>query len=437
MKRWNVLITAVLAMIVLTALPSPGYGDMIRGCYQKNNGQLRILTDGGVCRPSEIPISWPGLPGSANVVVDCGRGDTISEALQQLDGPGTIEVIGACSENVQITRDDVTILGEPSSSINGPDPNAPAVLIRGIRTVIDGLTVSGGSNGIYVASQATIQNCTVKNSRTGIHFSLGSTGTVDHCFVQNNELNGIHIESGSAMVTNSTITANNSVGIKIIGGYGKVGIDRRMQYAGNAITNNAAGGIQITEGGSAMIGGNTITGNGAVPQFTQFGIGVSYSSADIVGYNIIANNAGRGIWSLASNVQVGNRGFPLPTTGAHANVITGNGSLLSVGNGGITASLGSSLSIWNATVDQNVGNGVALDGRSVASILGGSISNNTVNGIQVGSGGGLFLQDPAVTVTGNNQFGLQCFGGECSYGGNTSGISGNTMGDVSGGCTGF
>jgi hypothetical protein len=45
-------------------------GGAINGCYQKNNGQLRIIdpaTD--ACRPSEVPISWNqvGPPGASGL----------------------------------------------------------------------------------------------------------------------------------------------------------------------------------------------------------------------------------------------------------------------------------------------------------------------------------------------------------------------------------
>ncbi|MFI5394183.1 MAG: hypothetical protein ACHQ9S_01505 [Candidatus Binatia bacterium] len=45
---------------------------VINGCYQKQNGQLRILLAGQQCGPSEMAISWniqgpPGPPGMNNV----------------------------------------------------------------------------------------------------------------------------------------------------------------------------------------------------------------------------------------------------------------------------------------------------------------------------------------------------------------------------------
>jgi len=54
-----------------------GAGGAINGCYQKNNGQLRVIDAASdSCRPSETPITWnqtgpPGPPGA-----DGARGAT-------------------------------------------------------------------------------------------------------------------------------------------------------------------------------------------------------------------------------------------------------------------------------------------------------------------------------------------------------------------------
>jgi hypothetical protein len=39
-------------------LPPAPVGDEITACYKKVNGQLRMVSDAGQCRPSEFPISW-------------------------------------------------------------------------------------------------------------------------------------------------------------------------------------------------------------------------------------------------------------------------------------------------------------------------------------------------------------------------------------------
>ncbi len=48
------MIFAALFFVVLSCFAE----DIIYGCYQKNNGQLRIVNDASECRPSEKFIQW-------------------------------------------------------------------------------------------------------------------------------------------------------------------------------------------------------------------------------------------------------------------------------------------------------------------------------------------------------------------------------------------
>jgi hypothetical protein len=45
-------------VIMFIGFPAYGADNIIRGCYQKNEGQLRIVGSPGECRPSELAISW-------------------------------------------------------------------------------------------------------------------------------------------------------------------------------------------------------------------------------------------------------------------------------------------------------------------------------------------------------------------------------------------
>ncbi len=53
------VLVAVGTVLVCALLALPSYAQVINGCYQKNNGQLRILTaPGDACRSSEVAIQW-------------------------------------------------------------------------------------------------------------------------------------------------------------------------------------------------------------------------------------------------------------------------------------------------------------------------------------------------------------------------------------------
>ena len=389
-----------------------------------------------------VLAGWEAQAQSFVKKVNCTKGQTITHALQGLDFiPITIQVKGTCNENVEIVRDDVTLIRDPlGGTVIGFDPSLPTINVGAFRTVIDGLTISGGANGILVRGGATIRNCTVQNTgTTGISFFHGGNGTVDHCTVQSNGGFGVSVEGGSATVINSTISSNTNAGISVaVSGSARIGVTDRNQYAGNTISNNQGSGILISHSSSAHIGGNTISGNGTNPSslFGFFGVLISSASANLVGNNSITGNSGCGVYVERSGVRIGNPGFGLPITGAFANVITGNGATLSP-NGGIFGNQGASLQIQSTTINGNTGNGINLQLRSTARIYDDTVNNNTGNGILLVQGAALSLQNPVATVTGNGQFGLQCGGGEASYDGNTGGISGNTVGDVSPGCSGF
>jgi hypothetical protein len=58
MKSSNFRIGAIFALLVAWTVPSYAQGNEIYGCYQKNEGELRIVSKPGACRPSETPIFW-------------------------------------------------------------------------------------------------------------------------------------------------------------------------------------------------------------------------------------------------------------------------------------------------------------------------------------------------------------------------------------------
>jgi len=85
----GILIAAGLAGGIAWAAV-PGAGAVIDGCYQKNEGNLRVIdTATDSCRPSELPISWnaqsvggargaPGEPGAPGRDGDDGVSATVS-----------------------------------------------------------------------------------------------------------------------------------------------------------------------------------------------------------------------------------------------------------------------------------------------------------------------------------------------------------------------
>jgi hypothetical protein len=256
-------------------------------------------------------------------------GHTITLALHEFPGtPITIEVTGTYNENVSITRDDVTLVAIAGATVNGSNKTAPAILVDGVRTLINSLTVTGGVSGIVVLGEATVENCVAQNSGgAGIVFQFGGHGTVNSCTVEKNPVSGIAIEGGAATVINSTISSNTGPGIAVINsGSARIGITEVMPAvaAGNTISNNGNAGIIVSTGASANIGCNKISGNGTNSSdiIGSDGIGITNNgSADILGSNTITGNRGWGIGADGSTVIIGDPTFGLPI----ANQISGNG----------------------------------------------------------------------------------------------------------------
>jgi hypothetical protein len=68
-----VVATALAGGIAFAAIPDQG--GVINGCYQKNEGQLRVIDPAAdSCRPSEIPIAWSAQGSTGDKGVQGGPG---------------------------------------------------------------------------------------------------------------------------------------------------------------------------------------------------------------------------------------------------------------------------------------------------------------------------------------------------------------------------
>src|SRR5262249_12780242 len=323
---------------------------------------------------------------SRTVKVDCGKGDTIAKALQQGEErkPLVIVVRGVCNEIVSIPRDDVTLQADPvtGGAVNGgpPDPNGPNVItISGRRVTIDGLTVTGGRNGIQGegASRLMVLNCVVQSGRTGVVFFQGSSGTVNNCTLDGNARDGVAIESASATVINSSMSNNGRLGVIVTdGGSGRIGVDNANLAGPNKINSNKSNGVQVTIGGTAFIGANDIIGNGTDPNAPtgRFGIFIVNATADIIGANNIKNNANHGVFARNASILIGDTSGSFNTFSG-VNTISGNGTAVN-NSAGVFGFVGTAMVVRNAAITGNNGFGLFLSLRSSAQISGNMIQNN-------------------------------------------------------------
>jgi hypothetical protein len=390
----------------------------------------RIDTE-AVSRMDAIDALRRSIPGGGGTVtVDCSSGGSIAQAVA--GGAARIVVRGTCIGAVAIHRDDVVVAADPAGgSVQGTDPDANVVEIAGHRVSIEGLMISGGRNGITAmgASNLTLRDVTVQAAgRVGILYTSGSSGTIDGCASQGNARAGIVVDGSWARITNCTIQ-NNAGGITVTnGGSAVIGITDRFVAAGNTIRQNTGSGIAVLFGSIATVAMNTITQN------TGIGISVLHATATISGGNMITGNPSGGVVATASRVSLGDAGTGLTTV----NEVSSNGSPSATG--GVFAGMGTSMLIRDAQIQANNGAGLIISLRSQVQMTGTTIRNNATDGIRLVLGAALLPLTPVSTVTGNAGVGIQCTDSESSVvntGMPTSNVFGNFSGDVSPGCTSF
>ena len=204
---------------------------------------------------------------------------------------------------------------------------------------IDGITVTGGRNGITgnSAPGLIVRNATVQGTgRNGITYAHGASGVVDGCTVVNNARDGVAIDAAQGTVINSQVGQNVRFGVGVFnGGSARIGIDNFNNAAGNVISANASNGIHIVFGSTALIAMNQVIGNGTStdPAALKIGVNVTSATADFIGGNTISGNVISGNTSSGIYLTDQTASSPKPNTiignligvNAAANAVLGNG----------------------------------------------------------------------------------------------------------------
>jgi parallel beta-helix repeat protein len=185
-------------------------------------------------------------------------------------------VNGTCNENV-LVRDEVeriTIDGQGTATINGPDATRATVQIRGRNINLTGLTITGGEDGINIArgGSATVVASTVQDTgRSGIIVNQNGSLRVTNSKIQNNLANGIAVlQNSTARIGFLTFegleTIPGGVGPNLIQGNGANGIrvadSSDADIVENTISGNQDHGILVDTVSHALIASNTINANG-------------------------------------------------------------------------------------------------------------------------------------------------------------------------------
>lgn len=247
-------------------------------------------------------------PASAQTPVSCGGAGVLQAAVDAATPGTTLLVSGTCSENVVVTEDKsgITLDGQSTATISGPDATQPTVRVKGRGITIKGFIITGGNQGIQISrGTALINSNTIQGTGAapgpGIGISIQSNSSARIIFntIENNPSDGIQVNENSSARIGILAGSDTTASLNTIRGNGGRGIrvtrSSNARIVGNTIENNAREGIRIQRDSQADISSNSINGN------ASGGITVESNS----GVNL-GNDTGTGIFDLPNTTTVNN-----------------------------------------------------------------------------------------------------------------------------------
>ena len=194
---------------------------------------------------------------ATSIVVKCNK-ESIQDAVDAaiVGVPTEIKIKGTCTEDVSITKNDITLVSNSRATVSGT-----ITIIGAQRVAIRDLKVTGSGSGVVCTDNAS---CTVedskivKNDQDGIQVLKGSTARILYSDIKDNGQAGL-------------VTGDGGPGWGVL-----VQDSASADIVGNDIHDNRADGVLVNEGAFARIEDNDIKGNG-LPAVFQAGVNVSRS----------------------------------------------------------------------------------------------------------------------------------------------------------------
>lgn len=199
--------------------------------------------------------------------VNCPK-KSLQSAVNAARPGDTVNVSGACNEQVTVNTRGITLNGGGTAVLDGAGLGSrPGFRVQAINVVIIGFTIQNNAShaGVQVrrGGAAIIRSNTITGNLWGILVNQNGYAVIGSG-------SSVHDLAGAPGSQGNTINANLSVGIII----------RQASSADifhNSINNNVNHGIRLNELGTADIDGNQITGHTATA--TSAGISVSWNSS--------------------------------------------------------------------------------------------------------------------------------------------------------------
>jgi hypothetical protein len=375
-RHWRhmVMATIVIAGLAMgTAVTSAQQGG--NGNKKDDDSYLQQQIDALKHQISTLANQVASLLASSaplHLVVNCGSGESVASALAQAQGHAgavNITIAGTGIEEIAIRRDDVTLHGaSPSDGFQAPPGTQAVITIKGLRTSLNNLTITGGQVGVDLTlGSLGANNITISGtSQSGIQITANATLISNSTFDSNQNMGVTVGAGGRAHFVNSDVSHNGFMGVVVRGG--------GIELEGTTVNSNAVEGIQSWLGGTVSLSGATLQGN------TFAGLDLnSNSSAMIDQGTLIAGNGGSGV-TINSGSVAGVGGATI--SGNNGGILVYGGSMLQLGGGtGVTIQSNASdgVSIWDTGVlvaamgvqiTQNTGWGVFCAGPPAVAQIG-------------------------------------------------------------------
>jgi hypothetical protein len=285
------------------------------------------------------------------LTADCAVGDPATELGNAIGGAqphDVIEVVGACTEGVEIRIDDLTVQGTGEDVIVGQ-----LAVIGAHRFMLQDLNVLGdgtpGLHGVAVTGNADV---TIRN----VMFQ----GVAEH---------GISLAGGSTALLGNVVVLGGTYGVVALGG-------SHVEAVNGLLVEQAAfNGVDLTQASSAVLGGVVVRQSGGFGVSAQGG-----SLVEVLNSSMVENNAAGGVnVDLASSAIVAD------------SYIRNNGEV------GIAVARGGSAAIDRSVIDGS------LEGVTIG--LGGdaTLADNRIESTDSEDGSALgLLRGAAARLNGGN-----------------------------------
>ena len=271
-------------------------------------------------------------------VVNCDMGDSLQKAIESGAGsakPLEIELLGTCYEDIDITRDRISIIGNGDTTIVGR--------IRAIDSdviLLENLTITGPGTGLTVGGGRVSLNYSSISGNAGNGIAVFQNGGVAlfHCIVEGNGGHGIWLNDGASRIRFTEVSHNGENGISVTNG----GALRFYE-----------GGVNFHENGSGILATNN-------------------SSIDVGGSHIGMSNP-HGIEMDLGSTGIINDSFM--NANARIGIFVGSNSAAEVSGGGMA---------WNGRY------GALVRSHSTLRLVDAGVNNNVHHGVVVSTDGGFF-----------------------------------------------